>query len=128
MVPKKATKTTKTTLEKRGRFCQKVNFLHFLVYRSNRFDLMKACKFGNSPKVSNYDSKFKNPKIGQDRPKFGIFSKKIPILAGKNRKNYSFLKSFGECPGVNIGLETCFFGFLGPVFIIFDHLIPPHGL
>ena len=69
MVPKKATKATKTTLGKKGRFCQKVNFLHFLVYRSNRSDLMKACKFGNSPKVSKYDSKFKWPEIGQDWPK-----------------------------------------------------------
>ena len=92
MVPKKATKTTKTTLEKRGRFCQKVNFLHFLVYRSNRFDLMKACKFGNSPKVSNYDSKFKNPKIGQDRPKFVIFLGKNPNL-GRKKSKKSFFSS-----------------------------------
>ena len=98
------------------------------MYRPNRSDLMKACKFGNSPKVSKYDSKFKWPEIGQDWQKSADFWKKIPILAGKNRKNYFFLKLFGECPGVNIGLETCFFGLLGQVFIIFDHLIPPHGL
>ena len=69
-----ATKATKTRLQKKkDGFTQKVDFLHFLVYRPNRSDLMKACKFGKSPKVSDYDSKFKWPEIGQDRPKSAIF-------------------------------------------------------
>ena len=67
----------------------------------------------------------KSAKIGQN---LGFFGKKSQSWPEKIEKNYIFLKSFGECPGVNIGLETCFFGLLGPVFIIFDHLIPPHGL
>ena len=86
------------------RFCQKLIFLHFLACRSNRFDLMKACKLGNRPKVSNYDSIFKNPKNGQARPKFGIFlRKKKKILAGKNRKNYFFLNRLENVLGSILG-------------------------
>ena len=55
----------------------------------------------------------KSAKIGQNRP---FFEKKSQSWPEKIEKIIFFLKSSGESPGVNSGLETCFFGVLGPLF------------